>query len=332
MKVVETQQDAHDLAAAWFLKQRSGPFTRREAELFESWLAADPTHRAAYDEVAATWEITDGLAASGPIQAMRAAALAARGERIGGARWQDPIWSAVAAMLLLSVLVGGGFGVWSLFGAPRSEVQVYRTDVGERAVVTLADGSQATLNTATVLAVDYTRRRRGLRLIAGEAWFDVAKNPNRPFVVTAADHQVIAVGTSFNVRLDPGRLRVAVTEGRVRLSDARDTSLAAVSAGQRADLRAGGLILAQGGPAAGDWRSGRLRFEAATLGEAVAEMNRYRKTPIVVADPVAANLLISGVFDAGEASSFLEALPLSQPVRVMRQEGVARIEMRRPGK
>ena len=328
MKVAEAHPDAYELAAAWFLKQRSGPLLRREAERLEAWLAEDPAHRAAYDEVAATWEITDGLAASDPIQTMRAAALAARRDRHETSRWRNPIWGAAAAMLLLAVLVGGGFGLWSLVAPAGSEVQVYRTDVGERAVVTLADGSQATLNTATVLAVDYTRQRRGLRLIAGEAWFDVAKNPDRPFVVSAADHQVVAVGTSFNVRLDPGRLRVAVSEGRVRLSDANDMPLAAVSAGQRADLKAGSLVLSQGGPATGDWRAGRLHFEAATLGDAVAEMNRYRKTPILVADPIVASLRISGVFDTGEASSFLEALPLSKPVRVVRQEDAVRIETR----
>jgi len=331
MKVVEKPADLHEQAAAWFLKSRKGDLSPRQIRRLDAWLAQDPAHRAAFDEVAATWEITDHVAASDAIQAIRAAALTARRERHGGVRWQSPIWGAAAAMLLAAVLVGGGFGIWTLVW-PASEVQVYRTDVGERAVVTLADGSQATLNTATVLAVDYKRHRRDLRLIAGEAWFDVAKNPNRPFVVAAGDHQVTAVGTSFDVRLDPGRLRVAVSEGRVRLSDAHDPALAAVSAGQRADLRSSGLILGKGGPTTGDWRDGRLHFEASTLADAASEMNRYRKTPILVADPVAERLLISGVFDTGEGSSFLEALPLSQPVRVVRQEGAVRIEMRRPGK
>lgn len=331
MKIVETPQDLHEQAAAWFLKARGGELPRREAERLDAWLAQDPAHRAVYDEVATTWEITDNAAASDPILVMRAAALAARRDRHGAPLWRSPIWGAAAAMLLLAVIGGGAFGIRSLI-SPASEVQVYRTDVGERAVVTLADGSQATLNTATVLAVDYTRRRRGLRLIAGEAWFDVAKNPSRPFVVAAADHQVTAVGTSFNVRLDPGRLRVAVSEGRVRLSDTHDAALAAVSAGQSADLAASGLILGDGGPATGDWRGGRLHFEAATLAEAAGEMNRYRKTPIVVSGPAAENLRISGVFDTGEASSFLDALPLSHPVRIIRQDRAVRIEMAKPQK
>jgi len=332
MNIVDSRSDVHEQAAAWFLKTRAGPLASREASRLRTWLAADPTHQAVFDEVARTWEIADSLAASDPIQDMRAAALAARADRHGRATWQSPIWSAMAAMVLLTVLAAGAYGAWRVILPPTPEVQVYRTGVGERATITLADGSQATLNTATVLAVEYRRDRRGLRLMAGEAWFDVAKNPNRPFVVSAADHKVIAVGTSFNVRLDPDRLRVAVSEGRVRLSDAGDAPLAAISAGQSADLKASGLILGRGGPATGDWREGRLHFDAAPLTEAVAEMNRYRKTPIVIADAGAERLRISGVFDTGEASSFLEALPLSQPVRVVRQEGVVRIETRGPRK
>jgi transmembrane sensor len=330
MKIPETRPDLHEQAAAWFLKTRAGPLPDREALRLDLWLTADPTHQAVFDEVARTWEIADSLAASDPIQEMRSAALAARADR--RSPWHSPVWGAMAAMVLLTVLAAGAFGAWRLFLPPAPEVQVYRTGVGERATVTLADGSQATLNTATVLAVDYRRERRGVRLMAGEAWFDVAKNPNRPFVVSAADHQVVAIGTSFNVRLDPGRLRVAVSEGRVRLSDASDAPLAAISAGQSADLKASGLILGPGGPTTGDWREGRLHFNAAPLAEAVIEMNRYRKTPIVLADSGVERLRISGVFDTGEASSFLEALPLSQPVRVVRLEDEVRIETERPRK
>nr|WP_307367557.1 FecR domain-containing protein [Brevundimonas sp. SORGH_AS_0993] len=301
--------------------------SRLEAQRLETWLAADPARRAALDEVARTWDAADAVAADSAICEMRQAALQAHGAP-GRRLWGAPARWAVAAALLLTLSGIVMFGASRLVPPP-PEVQVYRTGVGERAVVTLADGSQATLNTATVLAVDYRPRRRGLRLIAGEAWFDVARNPDRPFVVTAADHQVTAVGTSFNVRLDPGRLRVAVSEGRIKLSDAQSTALAAVTAGQSADLKASGLVLQRGGPVAGDWREGRLTFDGVTLGEAVAEINRYRKTPILVAEPNLERLRISGVFDVGESSDFLRALPLSQPVRVVRAEGSVRIERKK---
>jgi len=213
--------DLHDIAADWFMRSRATGWSVREAAELDAWLAADPRHRACFDDVSETWDASAAAAAAPGIQALRAQALAARPLRAGPPPWMR-LAAAFAAVVLL---VAGGAGAFHLFGAP-PEVQVYRTGVGERATVTLADGSQATLNTASTLAVEYTRSRRGLRLLAGEAWFDVAKNPNRPFVVQADGHSVTATGTSFDVRLDPDRLRVAVSEGRVL-----------VAAGERTDRK-----------------------------------------------------------------------------------------------
>lgn len=315
--------DLHDVAADWFMRARAAGWGAREAAELEAWLAADPRHRACFDDVAEAWQASAAAAASPGIQALRAEALAARPAPAGPAPWMR----VAAALVLVAVLVGGGFGALRILSPP-PEVQVYRTGVGERATVTLADGSQATLNTASTLAVEYTRSRRGLRLLAGEAWFDVAKNPNRPFVVVAAGHSVTATGTSFDVRLDPDRLRVAVSEGRVLVAEGERTPLAAVSAGQRAEVRGGAVQVAQAGPVSGDWRGGRLQFDTVTLAEASAEMNRYRRVPIVLDDAAAARLRISGVFEAGEGSSFVEALPLTHPVVITRTPQAVRVASR----
>lgn len=295
------------------MRSRGPGWSDRDSVEFAAWLAADPRHSACFDDVAEAWRASAAVAAAPGIQALRAQALAARPVRTGPAPWMR----IAAALVAVVLLIAGGAGAFHMFGSA-PEVQVYRTGVGERAAVTLADGSQATLNTASTLAVEYTRSRRGLRLLSGEAWFDVAKNPRRPFVVLAAGHSVTATGTSFDVRLDPGRLRVAVSEGRVLLAAGDRQPLAAVTAGQRAEVRGGSVLVAQAGPVSGDWRGGRLQFDAVTLAEASAEMNRYRRTPIVIEDPAAARLRISGVFEAGEGSSFIEALPLTHAVAVRR--------------
>lgn len=315
--------DLHDTAADWFLRSRAAGWSAREAVQLDAWLAADPRHRAAYDDVAEAWAESGTAAAALGILALRAQALAARPVRAGRTPWMR----LAAAVAAVTVLAAGGAGALHLFGAA-PEVQVYRTGVGERATVTLADGSQATLNTASALAVEYDRKRRGLRLLAGEAWFDVAKNPNRPFVVQAAGHAVTATGTSFDVRLDPDRLRVAVTEGRVLVAAGERTPLAAVGAGQRAEVKGDAVLVTQAGPVGGDWRRGRLQFDAVTLAEASAEMNRYRRIPILIDDPAAARLRISGVFDTGEGSSFVEALPLTHPVAITRTPEAVRIASR----
>lgn len=315
--------DLHDTAAEWFLRSRAPGWTTRDAAAMDAWLAADARHRAAFDDVADAWAASLDAAAMPGVQAMRAEALAARPRSTLGKPWMRLAAACAAAL----VLGGGSFGVFQLLGES-PEVQVYRTGVGEQATVTLADGSQATLNTASTLAVDYTRSRRRLRLLAGEAWFDVAKNPQRPFVVAAAGHSVTATGTSFDVRVDPDRLRVAVSEGRVLVAAGERTPLAAVSAGQLAEVRGGTVLVARAGPVSGDWRAGRLQFDAVTLGEAVAEMNRYRRLPIVVDDPAASRLRISGVFEAGEGTSFVEALPLTHPVSIDRRPDAIHVASR----
>lgn len=328
MSTSAEEPDLHALAADWFVRSRGAGWKEADARSLEAWLAADPRHRASFDDVAMAWDASAQAAASSGVRELRAHALAA----VRAGRRRPPFWAGLVAAGVAVAALGVALFVGPRAGPPAPDVQIYRTDVGERATVTLADGSQATLNTASELAVEYTRARRGLRLISGEAWFDVAKNPDRPFVVTAGAHTVTATGTSFDVRIAADRLGVAVSEGRVIVAAADRTQLAAVAAGQRADIGGGSVRLAAAGPVAGDWRKGRLQFETSTLAEAVAEMNRYRRTPIVLDDPTVGALRVSGVFEAGEGSSFVDALPLTYPVRVTRSGATVHVGWREPKK
>ena len=309
------EPDVDEVAAAWFLRRRSPDWTVEDARLLDAWLAADPLHRESLREIAETWELAGRAAASDRVRALRAQALAAAPARHIRA---GPL-ARIAAVLVVAA-VAGGVAFLSLQGPSaqhEAKTQVYRTAIGERATVTLADGSSLRLNTNSEVAVDYVAKRRGLRLVSGEAWFDVAKDPNRPFVVTAGQHTVTAVGTSFDVRLEPVGFRVAVTEGRVAVDAVRGPRLSEVKAGERMDVVGDTAMLRpDAGPVAGDWRDGRIEFASATLAEAVAEMNRYRRKPIVLSDPAVGRLRVSGVFYSGENSGFLEALPLTHPVSV----------------
>jgi len=307
--------DVDEAAAGWFLRRRSPDWSGEDARALDAWLDADPAHRASFADMAETWELAGRAAGGESLRAMRAQALAARPER------RHAPWARIAAALAVVVLAGGG-GWLALRDAGGGQgaaapAQVYRTAVGERATITLVDGSSLRLNTNSEVAVDYLPGRRNLRLVSGEAWFDVAKDPSRPFVVSAKDHTVTAVGTSFDVRLEPAGLRVAVTEGRVAVDAARGRRLSEVKAGERMDVAGETAVVRPNtGPLAGDWRDGRIEFASVTLAEAVAEMNRYRTTPIVLADPAAGRLRVSGTFYSGEDSGFLDALPLTHPVFV----------------
>ncbi len=112
---------------------------------------------------------------------------------------------AVAMVFTLSLLIGP-------VGA-----REFSTAVGEQASYTLEDGTRITLNTNSEVKIDYTDARRAITLVRGEANFDVAKNPERPFVVYAGGGIVWAVGTAFNVRYLGDTVDVIVTEGRVKV-------------------------------------------------------------------------------------------------------------------
>jgi transmembrane sensor len=315
MSRIEDARDAYDIAADLFLRRRSPAWRAEDERELEAWLAASPAHRQRFDEVARTWEAAGRAAASEGVRRLRAEALAARPQ--GQPRWRRS-WARAAAVVAVLVLVGG-VGTVILRATSTGEAssaQTYRTAVGERATIGLADGSRLLLNTASEVAVDYSAGRRNLRLVAGEAWFDVAKDPKRPFVVQAGRHAVTAVGTSFDVRLEPDGLRVAVVEGRVAVDAAGRGRLSEVGAGERMDIAGETAVVRPSGPVGGDWREGRIEFASVSLGEAVAEMNRYRRTPIVVTDPAVARLRVSGVFYSGDSSGFLDALPLTHPVSV----------------
>ena len=314
-RAVDHAIDPDEVAAGWFLRRREAGWRPEDDAALHAWLDAAPAHRESFERIAEAWEAAGQAAASDGVRRMRAEALAAPPER--QALHRAP-WARVAAVLAVVVL-GVGAAWLTLRGQERAAVsaeQVYRTAVGERATVTLADGSSVLLNTASEVRIDYTPSGRNLVLASGEAWFDVAKDPGRPFVVTAGAHRVTAVGTSFDVRLESSGLRVAVSEGRVAV-DTSQRRLSEVKAGERMDISGDtAVIRPNAGPVAGDWRDGRIEFASVSLAEAAAEMNRYRRTPIVLTDPAVGRLRVSGVFYAGDNSGFLDALPLTHPVSV----------------
>jgi transmembrane sensor len=223
------------------------------------------------------------------------------------------------------VLAGGGAALAaSLLGGVLwlSSGTNYRTDVGEIRRVPLADGSTVTINTASDLDVKLRKRSRDIALAAGEAWFQVAKDPHRPFVVEAGDVRVRAVGTAFSVRRVDRGAQIIVTEGVVE-------TWAAAAEGHRAFLHAGNRAFV------GDnsriqieqvdagvieralaWRSGSIELSGQSLAEAAAEFNRYNERRIVVTDPRLGGELFDGVFRTNDPQGFATSVGTSLHVRV----------------
>jgi transmembrane sensor len=172
-------------------------------------------------------------------------------------------------------------------------------------------------------------------LAAGQALFKVAHDAARPFVVAAANHEVVAVGTEFEVRLDGEKVRVALLQGRVRVepikaaASGRDGSVAFMAPGQQLVASAAGLELKPANVRElVSWESGRVRFDNVRLADAVAEMNRYSRTRILVDDPAAADVRITGAFRTGQSYSFAQTVSEAFPVEAEQHGETIRLRSR----
>ncbi|MCQ3031010.1 FecR family protein [Pseudomonas syringae] len=217
------------------------------------------------------------------------------------------------------VALAAGLGALALtsFTEP---VQVYFADhttaVGERKMLTLEDGSQVWMNSATALSVHYSANRRDISLLKGEALFQVSKDANRPFVVQASGGSVQAVGTRFDVDRQSQRVRVGVTEGEVKVS----------SGGEAVPLKvAQQLEFESGSPpsttspldttTAAAWQRGKLIFNSRPLTEVFADIERYMPGSLVVAGTLP-DTAVSGVFNLDDVPGMLNVLSQTQPVRI----------------
>jgi transmembrane sensor len=220
---------------------------------------------------------------------------------------------AVAATLLITAL---GAVAWFLWPAGSD----YRTPVGGLASVPMSDGSKVTLNTNSEIHIALTEKERRVALDQGEAFFEVAKDPRRPFVVEAGNRRVIAIGTRFSVRREANDIRVVVTEGQVRVEQ-KGTRLeppANLRAGDVARASEAGLMLQKRQlpevEEALSWRTGYLVFHETVLAEAVAEFNRYNTRKIVIQDPEVAAFKFSGNLRSTNFEGFVRLLEEGFPI------------------
>lgn len=345
LKLSSPETTATYQAAAWFARQRAGPWSEADATEFAAWLKANPAHTTAWTEYERLWGRLETIRDNPKI-------LAIREQARRKADWQARLrnrWR-VGAALAASVLVG--VGAWwvvkdsvirafrppSLAQTPAVNtsapalIRDASTEIGERSLLVLADGSKVTLNTTSAVRADYSGRERRVTLLKGEAFFDVSKDPTRPFIVVAGSRQVIAVGTAFDVRLQDRQLRVTLVEGKVRVITApvpaTDTNVPAQPASV-VNLEAGSVLVARddGGERiekldterATSWRSGKLVFEGERLADVVAEMNRYSREQLAIADPSLEGRKVSGVFEPTDGATFAKALEAYGIARATRQ-------------
>lgn len=307
-----------------------------EAALAE-WLAAAPERQQAWNRWQAHWAALDGLPpeAVARLRATLPGAPAAAAPVPQRRRFLAPVLASAAA---LAVTAGTGWLGWRQWQAQPVYTQALRSARGQQLQASLPDGSTLRLDTATRLEVTFYRQRREVRLLEGQAVFEVTHDAAHPFHVLAGPMGVTVVGTRFAVRHTPDvpgadGVRVAVEQGRVRvarlLGDATDPAREAPGAltlgpGQGVWAAADGTLSPVTAESAGGfapWRNSRVSFVDAPLGQALAELERYGDTGLTVRDPAVAALRLSGTFDPSDAQTLRRALAAALPVRLQPASG-----------
>jgi transmembrane sensor len=322
--------DAYAAAADWHTRLDEDDSAQAYAE-FDAWVAADPRNKAAFEAVERSWGALASARVDARVLKLRREALSAT-HRVRFFRF-------AAAAAVVGVAVAIAYLVNPLFkddpaARPASimgtttEGGAFRTAVGERSNITLSDGSSVVLNTNSRVEIRFTPEQRNVRLLAGQAWFQVAKNPNRPFVVEAGNRRVTALGTAFDVRLDSrDSVQVTLAEGKVSVEPILSPLARLISTPPMPELLVAGeaLISSDDAPAEKrkadvakvlSWRQGQVVFDNDTLEAAIAEINRYSATRIELADPALGQLRVSGVFKAGYSESFVETVTGHYPLRI----------------
>ncbi|WNB75758.1 FecR family protein [Methylomonas koyamae] len=303
-KPVSVPDVAAEQAMVWFVRLRTETVTPAERDDFQRWYRANPAHRRAYAQTAAFW----GDAEFG--RALAAAELSAPPSPRLRIRRAAPALAAAACLTLLLAGYRPTLDCW------RAD---YCTGVGEIKSFRLGDGSEVTLNSASAISVDLNDGLRRVELRQGEAFFDVQREPQRPFQVSGRYSTVRVLGTRFVVREDSADASVSVVSGLVAVArpEAEPALLQAGDSITVAASRSGDI---RHSPAAGGtaWLKGYAAFENAPLSEVVAELGRYRRGTLVIRDAQLCELKVSGRFDIRDTDNALESLQQTLPIRVTR--------------
>ena len=284
-------------ALEWFILMKDEQVSAEDRSAFESWLLSDPSHAVAYERARALWD-RFGVVKPEYDRLRQSGRIGRRGVLLGG----------------LAALVAAP----SLYMLSRRVAPDYATGPAERLAVTLPDGSMVELGSYSSLSLDFSPQQRSVLLHGGQAFFRVAADTYRPFVVQAEMGSIQALGTEFNVKLAAETVAVAVVEHSVKVRSASSTpvileagwqvsySSDGIAPAARADLTA---ILA--------WRQDRIIVEDAPLRTVLTELERYRRGRILLMDSAIGDIPVTAVFDTRRTDNALKIIAETLPVRVL---------------
>ena len=304
-----------EIAIEWLVRLQGDQVTEDDWRAFDAWLRVSPGNAEAYDAVLRFDQRLHRDARLAEHEPLTAAAAPVMPVRSARRAWMGSAGAAIAATFVAAavLLPAGG-----LMGGRET---IYTTKSGERRTIVLEDGSRIELNAASRLTVRFDRNVRRVWLGDAQAFFDVAADPTRPFLIEAGDTQVRVVGTQFDVRHRDGAVAVAVQRGLVEVRrgvDKRATPIR-LTVGQGLSHREGRDDGAHVDAVAVDeitgWRQGRLIYRDKPLSEITADLNRLFPKPMKLADTRAADLRLSGVLIVDEQDAMVTRLSQLLPVR-----------------
>jgi transmembrane sensor len=330
-----------ETANEWLIRLHDQQVSAADESAFDAWLRESPAHVREFLRAESVWSALESVDAKRSIDLelllsechdnvtpLNDSAVTDREHAPATSqRWAHPVlWIATAATAVLAVLLA-----WWYATLPES--QHYVTGLGEQRRLVLDDGSIVDMNTQSELTVRLSDSQRQVLLLRGEALFTVAKDPDRPFIVTSQHVAVRALGTQFNIYEQEDRVLVTVLEGRVRvasLAGESATERTAVSgsgspqsveldAGDAAEVRPGAPIrktIQVNTERALAWTERRLIFDNESLSVIAAEFNRYNSRQLVIQDAGLATKRISAVFDAHRPDTLVRFLAQNEDVQI----------------
>jgi len=336
MAAGNSQTRVDDQAREWFMLRHERDLTTREHTDFDAWMA-EPAHRASFQQLEQIDRSLAAIAASAEGARMRHNPLTAPFHGIvralGAVLTPAPAMAFACTMMLA---VGAVYlAPWQGEGA----VDHYMTELAQSRDITLDDGTVVTLSADSEIATHFSEVERRVELLRGQAFFDVSKNPERPFFVTTPTTQVRVVGTRFDVHRGD-RVKVTVEEGIVdvtrqvsNIAPAKDTRSVSqdvptqqpravrLTAGQqvRVDPRGVSTVVHVDANEVASWRRGKFIYHDAPLSEVIADANRYRPGRIVLGAPELANLRVTASYSQDQVDSLVAMLEETLPVRIYRE-------------
>jgi transmembrane sensor len=308
-----------DEASIWLVRLDNGNLSDQLRKELKSWLSADKRHPVALKAMADIWDGMDEILMTIDDESSKNVTL-----------WPvlKPIFepfALAASVCFLAILV---------FFAIPNDVQknTYATVVGQQMSTTFDDGSIIHLNTNSRIETEFSDEKRIIKLIQGEALFEVAHDPKRPFIVYAGNRLVQAIGTKFVVHLKSENIQVTVTDGKVKMSKVPlNKTLTDIKDHNNTDTKKDDVYITKGEKVivganqapkltlikpenlkrALSWLDGKLIFVNEELFDVIEEINRYIDVEIVLKDPSLHKITISGRFDLEDSEALIEAIELS---------------------